>query len=50
MVFISEFNQKYIQARAAGCIYLDTILAFWLLDAVNLSEEEEKFIFMVVDF
>ena len=33
----------------AGCIYSDTFLAFCLLESVNLSENDEKFVLTAVD-
>ena len=33
----------------AGCIYSDTLLAFCFLEAVNLSENDEKFVLTAVD-
>ena len=37
-------------AKAAGCDYLDTILAFRLLEATNLSEMDKKFVLTGIDF
>ena len=48
--FISDFDQEYSLAKAAGCVYSDTILDFRLLKGANLSENDEKFILMAVDF
>ena len=48
--FISDFEKEYNLAKSAGCEYSDTILAFRLLEASNLSENDEKFILTAVDF
>ena len=50
MTFIYELDQEYSLAKAGGCSYLDMIQEFWLLDAANLSENDEKFVFTAVDF
>ena len=50
MAFISDFDGEYNLAKTAGCIYLDTILAFCLLEAANLAKNDEKFVLTAVDF
>ena len=50
LAFISDFDREYNLAKAAGCVYSDTILAFRLLEAAKLSENDEKFILTAVDF
>lgn len=48
--FISDFDQVYNQPKAAGSTYLNTILAFLLLEAANLAENNEKFVLRSLDF
>ena len=48
--FIAEFEQEYSKAKACGCEFSDTVLAFSLLEACKLSEIDEKFILTAVDF
>ena len=50
MAFIADFDWEYNLAKAAGCVYSDTILAFWLLEVVNLSDNDEKKILTAIDF
>ena len=48
--FIAEFERAYMKTKESGCDFLDTILAFNLLEACNLSETDEKFVLTAVDF
>ena len=48
--FISDFDREYNLAKTAGCVYSDTILSFRLLEAANLSENDEKFVLTAIDF
>ena len=48
--FIADFEKEYLLAKEAGCVFSDTILAFRLLEATNLSENDEKFVLTGVDF
>ena len=48
--FIADFGKEYLLVKGAGCEYSDTILAFRLLEATNLSESDEKFVLTGVDF
>ena len=48
--FISDFDREYNLAKTAGCVYLGTILSFRLLEAANLSENDEKFVLTAIDF
>ena len=50
LVFIADFYWQHNLAKSAGCDYFDTILAFWLLEAANMSENYEKIVLTVVDF
>ena len=50
LAFISDFDREYSLAKAAGCVYSDTILAFRLLEAAKLPENDEKFILTAIDF
>ena len=50
MAFIAEFEKEYTLAKAAGCSYSDTILAFRLLEATGLTENDEKFVLTAIDF
>ena len=43
-------GRREVAAKAAGCLYSYTILAFCLLEAAKLSENNEKFILPPVDF
>ena len=44
MAFLPNFDQEYNLAKVAGCSYSGTILAFWLLEADKLSENDKKFV------
>ena len=48
--FIAEFEKECVLAKTAGCDYSDTILAFRLLEATNLTEMDEKFVLTGIDF
>ena len=48
--FIAEFDKEYLRAKTAGCVYSDTLLAFRLLEATNLSEMDEKFVLTGIDY
>ena len=48
--FIAEFTKEYTKAKASGCEFSDTVLAFNLLESCNLSEIDEKFVLTAVDF
>ena len=48
--FIAEFEKMYAKAKESGCEFSDTVLAFNLLEACNLSEMDEKFILTAVNF
>ena len=48
--FLADFDKEYLLAKAVGCEYSDTILAFRLLEAANLNESDEKFVLTGVDF
>ena len=48
--FIAEFEKEYLLAKSAGCDYSDTLLAFRLLEATNLSETDEKFVLTGVNY
>ena len=50
MAFKSDFDQEHSLAQAVGCGYSDKILAFQLLEAANLSSNDEKFVFMAIYF
>ena len=49
LVFIVDFDQQHNLAKAAGCHNSDMILAFLLLEAENMSENE-KFVLTAVHF
>jgi hypothetical protein len=40
--FVTEWESRLAAAVAAGCEYNDTVLAFKLLDRVQLAEEENR--------
>ena len=40
MAFISDFDCGYSLAKAAGCVYLDTILAFQLLEQAEKDRND----------
>ena len=48
--FIATFEGKYIKAKEIGCEFSDTVLAFNLLEACNMSDTDEKFVLTAVDF
>ena len=48
--FIADFEKECVLAKAAGCDYSDTILAFSPLEATNLSGMDEKFVLTGIDF
>ena len=48
--FIAEFEKTYLKAKEGGCEFSDTVLAFNLLEACDLSATDEKFILTAVDF
>ena len=46
--FIAEWETRLVAAVAAGCEYNDTVLAFKLLDRVQLAEEENRALLSLV--
>ena len=48
--FIAEFEKEYLLAKAAGCEYSDTLLAFRLLEATNLTDMDQKFVLTGIDY
>ena len=48
--FIADFEKEYLLAKSAGCVYSDTLLAFRLLEATNITETDEKFVLCGIDF
>ena len=44
------FEKEYILAKTAGCEYSDTLLAFRLLEATNLSELDKKFVLSGINY
>ena len=48
--FIVDFEKEYVLAKTAGCEYLNTLLAFKLLEATELTEMDEKFVLTGIDF
>ena len=47
--FVADFDWEYNLAKTAGSVYLDTILAFCLIEVANLFENDDKFVFAAVD-
>ena len=39
--FVSEFENEYKKAKECGCEFSDTVLAFSLLEACKLTDEDE---------
>ena len=48
--FVAEFEKEYKKAKDCGCVFSDTVLAFCLLEACQLSDTDEKFVLTAVDF
>lgn len=48
--FIAEFDKKHKRAKESGCQFSDMVLGFNLLESCQLSETDEKFILIDVDF
>ena len=48
--FVAEFDKKHKRARESGCQFSDMVLGFNLLESCQLSETDEKFILIDVDF
>jgi hypothetical protein len=46
--FVAEWENRLVAAVAAGCEYNDTVLAFKLLDRVQLAEEENRALLALV--
>ena len=50
MEFVAEFEKAYKKAKTSGCEISDTVLAFSLLEACQMSERGEKFILAAINF
>ena len=48
--FIAVFEGAYIKTKQSGCEFSDIVLAFNLLEAANLTANDQKFILTRVDF
>ena len=48
--FIAVFDGKYMKAKESGSDFSDTVLAFNLLEACELTDTDEKFVLTAVDF
>jgi hypothetical protein len=46
--FVAEWEARLVAAVAVGCEYNDTVLAFKLLDRVQLAEEENRALLALV--
>ena len=48
--FIAEYERMYLRAKEGGSEFSDTVLAFNLLEACQLSDTDEKFVLTGIDF
>ena len=48
--FIAEYDKAHTRAKSSGCEFSDTVLAFNLLEACQLSSTNEKFVLTAIDF